>query len=73
MMSAIALKVAVAAGAVAAGTAVVTTGVVPNGLEVALQHVPAWTHAHSVLESLQQAFSGGNHPGKGHAGPPQGT
>ncbi len=66
MMSAIALKVAVAASAVAAGTAVVTTGVVPPGIEVALQHVPAWTHAHSVLEGLQQAFANGGHPGKGH-------
>ncbi len=64
MLSAIALKAAAAASVAVAGTAAVTTGVVPHGIEVALQHVPDWTHAHAVLEAIEKVFAGGGHPGR---------
>lgn len=52
-----------AIGMAAAGTvAAVHSGTVPPGIAIALQHVPVGTHAHAVLEALQQAFSSGTHP-----------
>ena len=59
----IAVTALAAVGVAAAGTAVaVHTGVAPPGIATALQHVPTWTHAHSVLESLKQMFASGKHP-----------
>jgi hypothetical protein len=52
-----------AIGMATAGAAVaVHSGIVPPGIATAMQSVPTWTHAHSVLESLQSAFAGGTHP-----------
>ncbi len=63
MMSAVAVKTLAALGIAVAGvSAAATTGVAP-GIAVALSHVPAWTHAHSVLTYLQNAFQSGQHPG----------
>ena len=63
MMSAVAAKVLATIGIATAGmVAAAHSGTVPPGIVQALQHVPTWTHAHTVLESLQQAFSSGTHP-----------
>ena len=62
-MWAVAAKALAAVGVVASGTAIaVHSGAVPPGIATALHHVPAWTHAHSVLESIQRAFAAGRHP-----------
>ncbi len=45
--------IAVAGVATAVGAAAVATGNA-HGLSIALQHVPSWTHAHSVLSHLFQ-------------------
>ncbi len=51
---AIAKGVAASVGiATATGVAAVATGNL-HGLAIALQHVPTWTHAHSVLSHLAQ-------------------
>ncbi len=63
MMSAVAVKVLAGLGiAVAGAVGAAHAGVAP-GIAVALNHVPTWTHAHSVLQSIQNAFSSGQHPG----------
>ncbi|EQB71353.1 MAG: hypothetical protein AMDU1_APLC00029G0023 [Thermoplasmatales archaeon A-plasma] len=57
MMSALAAKIVLTAGsAVVAGTAIAAG--YHHGIAVALQNVPAWTHAHGVLLRL----SGEQHP-----------
>ena len=49
---ALAKTVAVGVGlATATGAAAVATGNA-HGLTIALQHIPSWTHAHSVLSGL---------------------
>jgi hypothetical protein len=59
----VAAKVAAAIGMAVAGTAAAAhTGVAPPGIATALQNVPTWTHAHTVLEALQRSFAAGNHP-----------
>ncbi len=63
MMSAVAVKVLAAVGVTVAGAAAAAhTGVAP-GIADALNQVPTWTHAHSVLQAIQQAFQSGQHPG----------
>jgi len=63
MMSAVAVKVLAGLGITVAGATVAAhTGMAP-GIATALQHVPTWTHAHSVLEAIQTAFKNGQHPG----------
>ena len=63
MMSAVAVKVLAGLGiAVAAAAGAAHAGVAP-GIAIALQHVPTWTHAHSVLQMIQSAFGSGQHPG----------
>ncbi len=47
--------------ATATGAAAVASGNV-HGLTIALQHVPTWTHAHSVLSHLVQSRSGSGKP-----------
>jgi hypothetical protein len=64
MMSAVAVKVLAGVGVTVAGIAgAAHAGVVPPGIATALSHVPSWTHAHSVLQSIQSAFGSGHHPG----------
>lgn len=49
---ALAKTIAVGVGlATATGAAAVATGNV-HGLTIALQHMPSWTHAHSILSGL---------------------
>lgn len=62
----IAATVVAAVGMVAGAAAAVHTGTVPPGIVNALQHVPTDTHAHAVLEALQQAFASGTHPSATH-------
>ena len=63
MMSAVVVKVLAGLGiAVAGATAAAHTGFAP-GITVALSHVPTWTHAYIVLQSIQHAFSMGQHAG----------
>jgi hypothetical protein len=69
MMSAVAVKVLAALGiAVAGAAAAAHTGFAP-GIATALTQVPTWTHAHSVLESIQSAFQSGHHPGSSSGHP----
>ncbi|MEM0157453.1 MAG: hypothetical protein QXN26_05250 [Thermoplasmataceae archaeon] len=57
MINAIAAKIVLMAGsAVVAGTAIATG--YHHGIAMALQNVPAWTHAHGILLRL----SGEQHP-----------
>jgi hypothetical protein len=71
MIAATAVKVLAVVGAGVAGTTVAAhAGIVPPGIATALQHVPTWTHAHSVLEAIQRAFAHGQHPGQAPSGPP---
>ncbi len=74
-LSAIVAKASLGAKALAvlgvgvAGVAIAAqTGAAP-GIQVALQHVPVWTHAHSILSSLRSSLaahgSGGFHLGLG--------
>lgn len=63
MMSAVAVKVLAGLGvAVAGAVGVAHAGAVP-GITTALNHVPTWTHAHSVLQMIQNAFASGHRPG----------
>jgi hypothetical protein len=55
--SAVAKAMAVVGVGVAGLAVAAHTGVAP-GITVALSHVPVWTHAHSVLGSLQNAVHG---------------
>lgn len=62
MMSAVAVKVLAGLGiAVASAAGAAHSGFAP-GLATAFGHIPTWTHAHSVLENLQNAFGSGQHP-----------
>ncbi len=63
MMSAVAVKVLAGLGIAVAGAAGVAHAGAAPGIATALSHVPTWTHAHSVLEMIQKAFSSGQHPG----------
>jgi hypothetical protein len=52
-----------AIGMATASTVVaVHSGVAPPGIAIAMQNVPAGTHANSVLGLLQQAFASGTTP-----------
>jgi hypothetical protein len=63
MMSMVAVKVLAALGiAVAGATAAAASGFAP-GIATALAAVPSASHAHSVLQMIQTAFSNGAHPG----------
>lgn len=63
MLSAVAVKVLAGLGIAVAGVAgAAHTGAAP-GIATALGHVPTWTHAHTVLQSIQNAFASGHHPG----------
>ncbi|HLY76796.1 MAG TPA: hypothetical protein VKT21_02790 [Thermoplasmata archaeon] len=63
MMSAVAVKVLAGLGIAVAGTVTAAhTGFAP-GIATALSNVPTWTHAHSVLEAIQNSFASGQHPG----------
>lgn len=55
--SAVAKALAVVGAGALAATVAVSVGVAP-GLQVALTHVPVWTHAHSVLSQLVGGLSG---------------
>lgn len=69
MISIVAVKVLAALGiAVAGAAAAAHTGVAP-GIAVAFNHVPTWTHAHSVLEAVRDAFQSGQHPGSSSGHP----
>jgi hypothetical protein len=57
-----AIGAALGAGATAAFTGDASTAIqmassVPHGLNVALSHVPAWTHAHEVLMQHLQLYT----------------
>ena len=60
---AIAKAALTAIGIGSAGVAAVAVGY-PHGLDVALQNVPAMSHAHSVLEGLWHSFPGRGAPGR---------
>jgi hypothetical protein len=63
MMSAVAAKILAGLGITIAGAATVAqSGVVP-GITIAMNHVPDWTHAMSVLQWIQNAFGMGKPPG----------
>lgn len=47
--------------ATATGAAAVATGNA-HGLVVAIQHIPSWTHAHTVLSHLSQGNSPAGKP-----------
>lgn len=69
MMSAVAVKVLAGLGITVAGVVGAAHSGAAPGIAVALSHVPTWTHANSVLQTIQNAFSSGQHPGS-HAGRP---
>ena len=62
---------AVGATAVATGDASAAIGVVhaalPSGLNIALSHVPSWTHAHEVLTQHLSAYATNGQFGAGGA------
>jgi hypothetical protein len=66
-MSTVAVKVLAGLGiAVAGAVGAAHAGAAP-GLATALEHVPVWTHAHTVLQTIQNSFGPGHQPGSpGH-------
>lgn len=56
--TAIAATIGAAAGAVALGTASAVHGD-PQGLAMALQHIPTTTHGYAVVSAVQSALAGG--------------
>jgi hypothetical protein len=57
---------AAAATAVTTGDASAAVHAAPHGLQVALAHVPSWTHAHQVLTQHLSAYT--QNGGAGAAG-----